>query len=316
MSLNLSLPLPTGPQDLKQLGNLIGAALPLAICELLRQHGGLYLLVVPDTPTALRIEQELTVFLGDSQNIYSFPDWETLPYDVFSPHQDIISQRLRTLYQLSTLTQGLVIVPVSTLMLRLCEQSHLQQQSLVLKQGQTLDLTSLKRQLAQVGYRAVDQVMEHGELSVRGSLLDLYPMGSNLPYRIDFLDDEIDGLRTFDPDNQRTVEKVPQVELLPAHEFPLDKTAIERFRSRYRELFPARNEKESLYQQVSQGLLPAGIEYYLPLFAPSTVSLLSYFQSHTVVVCNWVTLKLQRSVFGRMWSGGIRTEPLIYYGLF
>lgn len=284
MRLNLTLPLPTGPQDLKQLGNLSGAALPLALSELMRGHGGLYLLVVPDTPTALRIEQELTVFLGDSQHIYSFPDWETLPYDVFSPHQDIISQRLRTLYQLSTLTQGLVIVPVSTLMLRLCEQSHLQQQSLILKQGQTLDLTSLKRQLAHVGYRAVDQVMEHGEFSVRGSLLDLYPMGSNLPYRIDFLDDEIDGLRTFDPDNQRTVDKVQQVELLPAHEFPLDKTAIERFRSRYRELFPARNEKESLYQQVSQGLLPAGIEYYLPLFAPATVSLLSYFQNHTVVL--------------------------------
>lgn len=284
MRLNLSLPLPAGPQDIKQLGNLCGAALPLVLAELLQQQKGVYLLLVPDTPTALRIEQELAVFLADSSQLYTFPDWETLPYDVFSPHQDIISQRLRTLYQLPALKQGLVIVPVSTLMLRLCEQSHLQQNSLVLKQGQNLDLTALKRQLAQVGYRAVDQVMEHGEFSVRGSLLDLYPMGSTLPYRIDFLDDEIDGLRTFDPDNQRTVDKVSQVELLPAHEFPLDKTAIERFRSRYRELFPARNEKESLYQQVSQGLLPAGIEYYLPLFAPETVSLLSYFQPDTVVL--------------------------------
>ncbi|MCT6699701.1 transcription-repair coupling factor [Rheinheimera sp. 4Y26] len=284
MRLNLSLPLPAGPQDIKQLGNLCGAALPLVLAELLQQHRGLYLLLVPDTPTALRIEQELAVFLADSSQLYTFPDWETLPYDVFSPHQDIISQRLRTLYQLPSLKQGLVIVPVSTLMLRLCEQSHLQQNSLVLKQGQQLDLTALKRQLAQVGYRTVDQVMEHGEFSVRGSLLDLYPMGSTLPYRIDFLDDEIDGLRTFDPDNQRTVDKVSQVELLPAHEFPLDKTAIERFRSRYRELFPARNEKESLYQQVSQGLLPAGIEYYLPLFAAETVSLLSYFQPGTVVL--------------------------------
>lgn len=284
MRLNLPLPLPNGPQDLKQLGNLAGAALPLVLSELLQQHAGLYLLLVPDTPTALRIEQELAVFLPDSSQLYTFPDWETLPYDLFSPHQDIISQRLRTLYQLPGLTRGLVIVPVSTLMLRLCEPSHLQQNSLILQQGQRLDLTSLKRQLAQVGYRAVDQVMEHGEFSVRGSLLDLYPMGSSLPYRIDFLDDEIDGLRTFDPDNQRTVDKVRQVELLPAHEFPLDKAAIERFRSRYRELFPARNEKESLYQQVSQGLLPSGIEYYLPLFAPETVSLLSYFQPHTVLL--------------------------------
>jgi len=208
--------------DMVQWGNLPGAALPLALAELLRQQNGLYLLVVADTPTALRIEQELSVFTGDSSQIYTFPDWETLPYDHFSPHQDIISQRLKTLYQLPQLSQGIVIVPVSTLMLRLCDQSHLQQQSLMLAKGQRLDLTSLRLQLTQVGYRAVDQVMEHGEFSVRGSLLDLYPMGSNLPYRIDFFDDEIDGLRTFDPDNQRTVAQVQSVELLPAHEFPLD----------------------------------------------------------------------------------------------
>jgi len=279
-----SLPQLSNTRDLLSWGNLQGAALPLVLSELLRQQQALYLLVVPDTPTALRIEQELSVFLGDASLIHSFPDWETLPYDIFSPHQDIISQRLRTLYQLPHLTQGLVIVPVSTLMLRLCEHNHLQTQSLVLKKGQRLDLTTLKRQLTQVGYRAVDQVMEHGEFSVRGSLLDLYPMGSSLPYRIDFFDDEIDGLRTFDPDNQRTVAQVTSIELLPAHEFPLDKAAIERFRSRYRELFPARNEKESLYQQVSQGVLPAGIEYYLPLFAEKTESLLSFFQHQTVVL--------------------------------
>ncbi|MBU1435764.1 MAG: transcription-repair coupling factor, partial [Gammaproteobacteria bacterium] len=279
-----SLPQLSAARDLLSWGNLQGAALPLMLSELLRQQQALYLLIVPDTPTALRIEQELSVFLGDSSLIHSFPDWETLPYDIFSPHQDIISQRLRTLYQLPHLTQGLVIVPVSTLMLRLCEHNHLQTQSLVLNKGQRLDLTTLKRQLTQVGYRAVDQVMEHGEFSVRGSLLDLYPMGSNLPYRIDFFDDEIDGLRTFDPDNQRTVAQVDSIELLPAHEFPLDKAAIERFRSRYREIFPARNEKESLYQQVSQGVLPAGIEYYLPLFAEKTESLLSFFQHQTVVL--------------------------------
>lgn len=265
-------------------GNLTGAALPLALSELIRQQAGLYLLIVPDTPTALRVEQEIAVFTGDTDDIYTFPDWETLPYDNFSPHQDIISQRLKTLYQLPQLTKGLVIVPVSTLMLRLCHQAHLQQQSLMLRKGQQLDIATLRAQLTHVGYRAVDQVMEHGEFSVRGSLLDLYPMGSTLPYRIDFFDNEIDGLRTFDPDNQRTVEQVSQISLLPAHEFPLDKAAIERFRTRYRELFPARQEKESLYQQVSQGVLPAGIEYYLPLFAEQTCSLLSYFQHDTVVL--------------------------------
>ncbi len=273
---SLALPQLKAGADLQQWGQLQGAALPLAITALLEQQPGLYLLVVPDTPTALRLEQELALFLTDQQPLYSLPDWETLPYDQFSPHQDIISQRLRTLYQLPNLTQGLVLVPVSTLMLRLSEPAHLRQQSLLLKKQQRLDLSTLRQHLVQAGYRAVDQVMQHGEFSVRGSLLDLYPMGSPLPYRIDFFDDEIDGLRTFDPDNQRTVAQVDQVELLPAHEFPLDKAAIERFRSRYRERFTARNEKESLYQQVSNGALPAGIEYYLPLFAQSCASLFDY----------------------------------------
>jgi len=270
--------------DLLNWGNLAGAALPLALSELVRHQPALYLLIVPDTPTALRLEQELAVFLGNTVPLYSFPDWETLPYDQFSPHQDIISQRLRTLYQLPTVSHGLVLVPVSTLMLRLSAPEHLQQQSLLLKKGQRLDLGSLRQQLVQAGYRAVEQVMQHGEFSVRGSLLDLYPMGSSLPYRIDFFDDEIDGLRTFDPDNQRTVAQVTQIELLPAHEFPLDKTAIERFRSRYRERFSQRNEKESLYQQVSSGALPAGIEYYLPLFAQSTGSLFSYLPAATRIL--------------------------------
>ena len=265
-------------------GNLVGAALPLAIADLISEQSGVYLLIVGDTPTALRLEQELSVFIQDDFSVLSFPDWETLPYDHFSPHQDIISQRLRTLYQLPTFSKGLVIVPISTLMLRIAPPSYLQQQSLVLNKGQKLDLATLRLQLVQAGYRLVDQVMEHGEFSVRGSLLDLYPMGSQLPYRIDFFDDEIDGLRTFDPENQRTLTQVPSIELLPAHEFPFDKTAIERFRTRYRERFPARNEKESLYQQVSQGLLPAGIEYYLPLFLEQTGTLLDYFAANTMIL--------------------------------
>ena len=271
-------------QDQIACGNLHGAALPMAIAELIQRQVGLYLLVVPDTPTALRLEQELSVFFSEDMSLLSFPDWETLPYDHFSPHQDIISQRLRTLYQLPSLTKGLVIVPVSTMLLKIATPAHLQQQSLLLNKGQRLDLTSLRVQLVQAGYRLVEQVMEHGEFSVRGSLLDLYPMGSSLPYRVDFFDDEIDGLRTFDPENQRTLTQVDRIELLPAHEFPLDKAAIERFRTRYRERFPARNEKESLYQQVSQGVLPAGIEYYLPLFAESTGCLLDYFAKSSMIL--------------------------------
>lgn len=272
-------------QDQIGWGQLHGAALPFAIAQLVQAEPAVYMLVVPDTPSALRLEQELAVFLAESNcPVLTLPDWETLPYDVFSPHQDIISQRLKTLYQLPRLTQGLVIVPVSTLLLKISQRNYLEQASFLIKQGQQVNLTALKLQLSAVGYRAVEQVMEHGEFSARGSLLDLYPMGCSLPFRIDFFDDEVDGIRTFDPDNQRSLTQVDAIELLPAHEFPTDKAAIERFRLRYRERFAARNEKESIYQQVSQGILPAGIEYYLPLFAEQTASLFSFLPPECIAL--------------------------------
>uniref|UniRef100_UPI0032B261E9 transcription-repair coupling factor n=1 Tax=Rheinheimera aquimaris TaxID=412437 RepID=UPI0032B261E9 len=277
MDLISALPQIKHASDQLHWGNLQGAALPLAISQLLRQHSGTYLLLVPDTPTALRLEQELAVFLSPADcPLLTLPDWETLPYDVFSPHQDIVSQRLKTLYQLARLDRGVVIVPVSTLLLRICHRDYLEQNSFLIKKGQQADLAALKRQLAAVGYRSVEQVMEHGEFSARGSILDLYPMGAATPYRIDFFDNDVDGIRTFDPDNQRSQAQVDQIELLPAHEFPTDQAAIERFRIAYRERFTARNEKESLYQQVSQGMLPAGIEYYLPLFTEKTATLFDY----------------------------------------
>ena len=282
MDLISALPQIKHASDQLHWGNLQGAALPLAISQLLRQHSGTYLLLVPDTPTALRLEQELAVFLSPTDcPLLTLPDWETLPYDVFSPHQDIVSQRLKTLYQLARLDRGVVIVPVSTLLLRICHRDYLEQNSFLIKKGQQADLAALKRQLAAVGYRSVEQVMEHGEFSARGSILDLYPMGAATPYRIDFFDNDVDGIRTFDPDNQRSQAQVDQIELLPAHEFPTDQAAIERFRIAYRERFAARNEKESLYQQVSQGMLPAGIEYYLPLFTEKTATLFDYLPANS-----------------------------------
>ena len=282
MDLISSLPQLKHAQDQLQWGNLQGAALPLALAQLITQQPALYLLVVPDTPTALKLEQELSVFYQQQDcPLLTLPDWETLPYDVFSPHQDIVSQRLKTLYQLPRLTHGLVIVPVSTLLLRICHRDYLEQNSFLIKKGQQADLAALKRQLAAVGYRSVEQVMEHGEFSARGSILDLYPMGANTPYRIDFFDNDVDGIRTFDPDNQRSLQTVEAIELLPAREFPTDQAAIERFRMAYRERFNARNEKESLYQQVSQGMLPAGIEYYLPLFTEKTATLFDYLPANS-----------------------------------
>jgi transcription-repair coupling factor (superfamily II helicase) len=277
MDFTSSLPQLKSASDQLQWGNLQGASLPLAIASLVRQQPAFYLIVVPDTPTALRLEQELAVFHNSVESpVLTLPDWETLPYDVFSPHQDIISQRLKTLYQLPRLKQGVVVVPVSTLLLRITERQYLEQHSFIIKKNQITDLAQLKRQLTDVGYHSVDQVMEHGEFSARGSILDIYPMGATAPYRIDFFDNEVDGIRTFDPDNQRSLDTVDNIELLPAHEFPTDKAAIERFRLRYRELFSSRSEKESLYQQVSQGLLPSGIEYYLPLFADKTATLFDF----------------------------------------
>ena len=282
MDLISALPQIKHASDQLHWGNLQGAALPLAISQLLRQHSGTYLLLVPDTPTALRLEQELAVFLSPTDcPLLTLPDWETLPYDVFSPHQDIVSQRLKTLYQLARLDRGVVIVPVSTLLLRICHRDYLEQNSFLIKKGQQADLAALKRQLAAVGSRSVAQVMQHGEFSARGSILDLYPMGAATPYRIDFFDNDVDGIRTFDPDNQRSQAQVDQIELLPAHEFPTDQAAIERFRIAYRERFAARNEKESLYQQVSQGMLPAGIEYYLPLFTEKTATLFDYLPAES-----------------------------------
>lgn len=284
MSVFPTLPQLSGAADLQAWGQLTGAALPLAIASYVQQQPHPCLLVVPDTPAAMRLEQELAVFITQQDcPVLTLPDWETLPYDVFSPHQDIISQRLTTLYQLPRLQRGLVIVPASTLLLKIAAREHLEQHSFLIAEKQQSDLTTLKQQLAAVGYRHVDQVMEHGEFSVRGSLLDLYPMGATMPYRIDFFDDEVDAIRTFDPDTQRSLDKVQQIALLPAHEFPTDKEAIERFRLRYRERFAARNEKESLYQQVSQGILPAGIEYYLPLFTDTT-SLFDYLPQNTQVL--------------------------------
>ena len=179
--------------------------------------------------------------------------------------RDIISSRLSTLYRLPTLTRGVLILPVNTLMQRYCPHDFLHGHALVMHKGQQLSRDRLRAQLEQAGYRHVDQVMEHGEYATRGALLDLFPMGSEQPYRIDFFDDEIDSLRLFDVDSQRTLEEVEAINLLPAHEFPTDKAAIELFRSQWREHFDVLREPEHIYQQVSKGTLPAGIEYWLSL---------------------------------------------------
>ncbi|WP_323638657.1 transcription-repair coupling factor [Pectobacterium polonicum] len=276
-----SLPPKAGEQRL--LGELTGAACAVECAEIVERHAGLVVLIAPDMQNALRLRDEIQQFTD--QHVTTLPDWETLPYDSFSPHQEIISTRLSTLYQLPNMTRGVLILPVNTLMQRVCPHSFLHGHALVLKKGQRLSRDKLRTQLEQAGYRSVDQVMEHGEYATRGALLDLFPMGSEEPYRIDFFDDEIDSLRLFDVDTQRTLNEVPHINLLPAHEFPTDKTAIELFRSQWREQFEVRRDAEHIYQQVSKSVWPAGIEYWQPLFFSEPLpSLFSYFPNNTLIV--------------------------------
>ena len=206
-------------------GNLPGAALSLAIAEAASNAKRFTLLLTADSQSAERLQEELAFFAPELPVLH-FPDWETLPYDLFSPHQDIVSQRIATLYQLPELSHGVLVVPITTALHRLAPKRFLLGSSLVLDVGQKLDVEQMRLRLEAAGYRCVDTVYEHGEFAVRGALIDLFPMGSALPYRIDLFDDEIETLRTFDPENQRSIDKVESIRLLPAREFPLKKEAV------------------------------------------------------------------------------------------
>ena len=264
--------------DKKSWHNLHGSSSSFALYQAAKTAETPILVITSNTPEALKIEQELlSLAKSASQNhdenkasICLFPDWETLPYDNFSPHQDIISQRLATLYQLSRMQSGIIIVPVTTLVQKLAPKQYIEANSLVIKKGEKKDLHQMRRTLEANGYRHVEQVMEHGEFSARGAILDLFPMGSKTPFRLDFFDDEIDEIRLFDPESQRSKEKITEINLLPAHEFPIDEAGINLFRSQYREQFSGNIHKESIYHKVSNGILPPGIEYYLPLFFEET----------------------------------------------
>ncbi len=286
MGAQQALIMPTKGGDTKIWANAQGAGVGWAISQIDQRHSGPVLIVAPDNQTALQLELDLRFYNEARPNapISSFPDWETLPYDTFSPHQDIISQRIATLYQLPLMTSGKLVVPVSTLMHRIAPRSYLTGHGLALDVGQTLNIDTLRRQLEQSGYINVDTVYEHGEFSVRGAIIDIFPMGSSSPYRIELFDDEIDTLRTFDPETQRSVEKVESVRLLPAKEFPLDKAGIQRFQSAFKEKFDVDHRACTVYQDVSSGIASAGIEYYLPLFFAETETLFDYLPDNTLVV--------------------------------
>ena len=274
-----SLPATAGKQHW---GNLPGAALSLAIAEAASNAKRFTLLLTADSQSAERLQEELSFFAPDLPVLH-FPDWETLPYDLFSPHQDIISQRIAALYRLPELKHGVLVVPITTALHRLAPKRFLLGSSLVMQVGQQLDVNQMRGNLEAAGYRCVDTVYEHGEFAVRGALIDLFPMGSSQPYRIDLFDDEIETLRTFDPENQRSIDKVESIKLLPAREFPLEKKAVTDFRGRFRERFDVDFRRCPIYQDLSTGITPAGIEYYLPLFFEETATLFDYLPADTQV---------------------------------
>ena len=282
----LSPVLPEGPGETLNWSRLYGSSRGLAIAEAARQARGPLLIILPDVHNREQLQDEIRFYLGADQAIpvLAFSDWECLPYDVFSPLQDIISQRLSILYQLPSLTRGIVLATASTLMQRLAPREFVAGHSLMLNVSETLDLGRLKQELQHAVYQNVSQVMEPGEYAVRGGLIDLFPMGSRIPYRIDLFDDRIESIREFDPQNQRSGATLGGVQLLPAREFPMTPNGIRHFRQAYRARFEGDPQKAMIYREVSNGHCPAGIEYYLPLFFDHTATIFDYLPASTLCV--------------------------------
>jgi len=273
-----ALPPPGGRLHLSPLA---GSADALALARLATP--GRPLAVLTAAPhDAPRLAEEIAWFAPDLR-VRLLPDWETLPYDSFSPHHDLVSERLATLYAVSQGDCDVLLVPATTALYRLAPPAYLAAYTFFLKKGEKLKLDKLRTQLTLAGYSHVTQVVSPGEYSVRGGLIDLFPMGSALPYRIDLFDDEVESIRTFDVDNQRSLYPVPEIRLLPAREFPMDDPGRTRFRQRFRETFEGDPAKTALYKDISNGVPAAGIEYYLPLFFEETATLFDYLPAESVV---------------------------------
>ena len=260
---------------------LHGSSDALALAQYAARHSPLAI-VTASALEAQRLLEEIPFFAPDLR-VHLLPDWETLPYDHFSPHQDLISERLATLHHIRSNACDVVIVPLTTALYPLPPVEYLAAYTFFLKRGERLDVAQLREQLAFAGYHHVQQVLTPGEYCVRGGIIDLFAMGSVLPYRIDLFDDEIETIATFDVDTQRTLYPVPEIRLLPAREFPLDEKGQTRFRQKFRERFEGDPSRSRIYKDVSKGIAPAGIEYYLPLFFDQTATLFDYLPKHATL---------------------------------
>ncbi|MFT5599357.1 MAG: transcription-repair coupling factor (superfamily II helicase), partial [Chitinophagales bacterium] len=271
----LSVPVPSSANPL-HVGQLYGSSRSLFLAEQITEYKGLSVIVCNDMADADQVEQEILFFSHQKHEIFRFPDLETLPYDQFSPHQDIISERIKCLANIPFAKQGILTLPISTLLQKVAPSHFIQQRSLCLKIGETRDPIQLREDLIQFGYRSVSRVEEHGEFASRGSIVDLFPMGSRTPFRIEFFDDDIESIRSFDIEDQRSLKKLTEVNLLPAQEFPLDAAGIKTFREKFREKFDINPNSCPVYADVSQGSSSPGVEYYLPLFFDQLFSLFDY----------------------------------------
>jgi len=273
----------------------------MQLVEIARSHDSLVTVLLSDPAELQNLKREIQYFLGKNQSIpvVTLPDWETLPYDYFSPHQDIISERLETLYQLPRMSKGILLLPITSALQRLPARDYIEKQSLLLELGQKIDLQQMKDILFSNGYSLVSKVMEHGEYAIRGSIVDLFPTGVSKPIRVELFDDEIESLRFFDTETQLTKNTTSSIKLLPAREFPSDQTAIASFRQNWRSIFDSDIKQSTIYRDVSNALFPAGIEYYLPLFFSSLSTIFDYMPNENVL---FVTNEKTDRVVELFWS--------------
>ena len=278
------LPLPEAAGSPLAWGQLYGCAPALAIAEAAARRPGPVLVLAGSPRQADQLAGEIAFFGGPQLEVLLLPDAETLPWDAFSPHPDITSRRLAALARLPSLPRGVVVTATQTLLQRLPPPAWTATQGLDIATGDRLDPVRLRLQLQDAGYLAVPQVTEHGEFALRGSLLDLYPMGSELPYRIDLFDEVVDSIRQFDPGTQRSLDRLDRIRLLPGREYPFSAEAIRGFRARFRERFPGDPSRVGVYRDVGEGIAPGGLEYYLPLFFETLADLADYLPEATLII--------------------------------
>lgn len=277
---------PNSPYKPTEWRRLLGSSLAYASIAHAHEHNNCpVVLLAEDSLNADRLARELAFYKSEKQTLFSLPDWETLPYDVFSPHRDIISERLTTLHRMRNPHHGdIFILTVNALVQRLCPADYITAHVILFKVGEKLNIDKLRNALQANGYSHVSQVMEHGEYSIRGSIIDLFPAGSKTPYRFDLFDDEIESIRAFNPQDQVSVQHVQSVEILPATEYPTDSEAITGFRERYRENIAGDPLASLIYKHVSEGTMPAGIEYYIPLFFDSLQTVFDYLPANSIFI--------------------------------